>query len=115
VEVVAAGGPAERAGLRSGLIDVEVDGRQFLLGGDIVTEISGVRLTHPARLEAAMRALRGGATVSLVIFRDGEVRRVEYAIPERPVLPGDLGGGRASPSLGRRPRRGGPERRYAGR
>ncbi len=108
VEVVEAGGPAERAGLRGGQIDVEVDGRQFLLGGDIVTEINGVRLTDPDRLEEAMRALRVGSTVSLVIFRDGEVRRMEYAMPERPVLPGDLGGGRTVSPLSRRPRRGGP-------
>ena len=108
VEVVEAGGPAERAGLRGGQVDVEVDGRQFLLGGDIVTEINGVRLTDPDRLEEAMRALKVGATVSLVIFRDGEVRRMEYAMPERPVLPSDLGGGRAMTPLGRPPRRGSP-------
>ena len=108
VEVVEAGGPAERAGLRGGQIDVEADGRQFLLGGDIVTEINGVRLTDPDRLEEAMRALKVGATVSLVIFRDGEVRRMEYAMPERPVLPSDLAGGRAMTPLGRKPRRGGP-------
>ena len=108
VEVVEPGGPAERAGLRGGQVDVEVDGRQFLLGGDIVTEINGVRLTDADRLEEAMRALKVGATVALVIFRDGELRRVEYAMPERPVLPSDLGGGRAVTPLGRKPRRTGP-------
>jgi serine protease Do len=104
VEVVEAGGPAERAGLRSGQIDVEVDGRQFLLGGDIVTEINGVRLTDADRLEEAMRALKVGGRVKLVIYRDGEVRRVEYEMPERPVLPSDLGLSKSLVPMGRRSR-----------
>jgi len=104
VEVVEAGSPAEKAGLRGGQIDVEVDGQQLLLGGDIVTEINGVRLTDPDRLEEAMRALKVGATVKLAIFRDGTVRRVEYALPERPVLPGDLGVGKTMTPITRRPR-----------
>ena len=104
VEVVEAGSPAEKAGLRSGQIDVEVDGQQLLLGGDIVTEINGVRLSDPDRLEEAMRSLRVGGMVKLAIFRDGTVRRVEYALPERPVLPGDLGVGKSMTPVIRRPR-----------
>jgi serine protease Do len=108
VEVVETGSPAERAGLRGGHIDVEVDGQQLLLGGDIVTEINGVHLTDADRLEEAMRALKVGGTLRLVIFRDGAIRRVEYALPERPVLPSDVAGSRAMMPIGRRGRPAGP-------
>ena len=108
VEVVEPGSPAEKAGLRGGHIDVEVDGQQLLLGGDIVTEINGVRLSDPDRLEEAMRALKVGEVLRIAVFRDGAVRRLEYALPERPVLPGDLGGSRAMTPISRRPRPAGP-------
>jgi S1-C subfamily serine protease len=85
-----------------------VDGQQLLLGGDIVTEINGVRLTDADRLEEAMRALKVGGTLRLVIFRDGAIRRVEYALPERPVLPSDVAGSRAMMPIGRRGRPAGP-------
>src|SRR5262249_34992169 len=40
VEVIEPGSPAETAGLKGGRLELDVDGRDFLLGGDIITSIN---------------------------------------------------------------------------
>jgi 2-alkenal reductase len=90
VEVIEPQSPAEKAGLRGGEHEIAVDGSELLWGGDIVTRINGVRIDTPERLGEAMNALRIGQHVVLEIFRSGRTDRIEYDLPERPVLPGDL-------------------------
>jgi S1-C subfamily serine protease len=107
VEVVEPGSPAEEVGLLGGRLEVVVDGREFLLGGDVVTELNGTPLTSPDRLLGVMKGLKVGDTVRLTIFRGGDYREMEYVLPERPLLPGDLPQGTVAPLAGdtRRPRR----------
>jgi S1-C subfamily serine protease len=95
VEVIEPGSPAERAGLRGGQLEITIAGHEFLFGGDIVTAMNGARLTAPERLVEAMRALVVGDTLRLTVFRDGDEIAIEYVLPERPVLPGDVSGGRS--------------------
>jgi len=90
VEVIEPQSPAEKAGLRGGEHEIAVDGSELLWGGDIVTRINGVRIDTPEGLGEAMNALRIGQHVVLEIFRSGRTDRIEYDLPERPVLPGDL-------------------------
>jgi S1-C subfamily serine protease len=94
VEVVEPDSPAEEAGLRGGRLELVISGRSFLIGGDIVTSVNGTPLTSPDKLVEVMRALKVGATVNLTVFGDGEYRTVEYVLPERPLLPGDIPGQR---------------------
>jgi len=102
VEVIEPGSPAEKAGLRGGQVEVVINGRSFLLGGDIITGMNGVRMVSPEALLDGMRALKVGMKVRLSVYRDGQSRDVEYILPERPVLPGDLGGERTlAPVSGR--------------
>ncbi len=101
VEVIEPGSPAERAGLRGGQLEIVIAGRAFLVGGDIVTSLNGTPLTSQERLVQAMRPLQVGGTVRLTVFRDGDYRHVEYTLPERPVLPGDVRGhGPSAPPMG---------------
>ena len=90
VEVIEPGSPAKQAGLRGGDIEVMINGRSFLLGGDIVTSMNGVRIVSSEELISGMRDLKVGMTVRLSVYRDGQTREVEYVLPERPLLPGDL-------------------------
>ena len=53
---VAPGGPAERAGLRS---------------GDIITYLNSERVHHSAEVRQAVRRLKPGSRVSLTVMRDG--------------------------------------------
>ena len=90
VEVVEPGSPAEAAGIRGGRIEFTLGTISLLLGGDIVTRINNTPTTDPQKLAPIMRSLKVGSPVKLTLFRDGETREVEYVLPERPLLPGDL-------------------------
>ena len=90
VEVVEPGSPAESAGLRGGHLELTIGGNSLLLGGDIVVSINGIAMNQSGQLIAAMRAIKVGQTLKLRLFRDGSYREVEYKLPERPLLPGDL-------------------------
>jgi serine protease Do len=104
VEAIEPGSPAARNGLRSGQVEISIAGREFLFGGDIITAINGTPLTSAERLIEAMRALKVGDTLRLRVFRDGEYSDVEYVLPERPLLPGDMPGQSSlAPLTGRRP------------
>lgn len=105
VEVIEPGSPAERAGLIGGRLELEIEGRAYLLGGDVITAINGRALDSPVALADAMKSLGVGATVRLSVSREGARREVVYTLPERPLLPSDVSEGRTlSPVRNRRAR-----------
>ncbi|HEV8261242.1 MAG TPA: trypsin-like peptidase domain-containing protein [Burkholderiales bacterium] len=90
VEVVEPGSPAEAAGIRGGRIEFTLGTISLLLGGDIVTHINDAPTTDPEKLAPILHSLKVGSRVKLTLFREGETRDLEYVLPERPLLPGDL-------------------------
>jgi len=94
VEVIEPGSPAEAAGIQGGRLELELDGRAYLLGGDIITAINGRALESAEALADVMRGLTVGGSIRLSVFRDGNCREVVYALPERPILPSDVSDGR---------------------
>jgi len=61
--------------------------------------MNGMRLDTPEKLNNVMRALQVGSTVTLKVFRDGQERDIQYVLPERPILPADIGRQRLSAPL----------------
>jgi S1-C subfamily serine protease len=100
VEVVEPGSPAERTGLRGGELDLTIGGQPLLVGGDIITGISGTRIGSPAEIVQALRNLAVGATLQLTIARGSETLIVECVLSERPVVPGDSAASPAGTSVG---------------
>ena len=90
VEVVEPGSPAAVAGMRGGEVEFTFGAISLLLGGDIVTAINGVPTTDAEKIAPIMRALKVGSTLKMSVYREGETREVTYALPERPLLHGDL-------------------------
>jgi S1-C subfamily serine protease len=90
VEVVEPGSPAQQAKLQGGELELNISGRDFLIGGDIITKINGTRLTSADKVIEALKAVQVGSNVSLTVFRQGKYVNVAYTLPERPLLPGDL-------------------------
>jgi serine protease Do len=110
VEVIEPGSPAEQAGLRGGRLELAIAGHEFLLGGDIITHVNGIRLDSPETLLDIMRTLTVGSMVRLQVFRDGTDETVEYVLPERPVLLGDIQNSRVlNPLVDRRERPSSPQ------
>jgi serine protease Do len=69
INQVVPGTPADRAGLRS---------------GDIVLEVNGTAVADPRALSEAIAALEPGSTARLGLLRDGEERDLEVELGERP-------------------------------
>jgi len=105
IEVIEPNSPAQKAGLRGGQLELVVAGREYLLGGDVVTSVNGTRLDSSERLLEVTRGLKVGDTLRLMVFREGKYREVEYELPERPLLPGDISNLGLLAPAGRRPRR----------
>jgi S1-C subfamily serine protease len=83
VQRVAKGSPASRMGLQPGTIPAQIDGETIVLGGDVILEVEGTRLTDPdapARIRALLGNLTPGAEVKVTVLRGG--RRIELsAVP----------------------------------
>ena len=90
VEIVEPGGPAEKAGLRGGELPVSIAGRELLLGGDIIVEANGIKATDLDGIAREIPKLQVGSRLALKVFRRGEYTTIEYEMPERPLLPGDV-------------------------
>ncbi len=103
VETVEPGSPAQQAGMNGGALSVTIGGTEFLLGGDIITEINGQSLKDPETFLKVISSLKVGDKLGLTLFHKKETRHVELTLPERPILPGDI---RIGPSSTLQPMRG---------
>jgi S1-C subfamily serine protease len=106
VEVIEPGSPAEKSGLKGGELEMTISGHELLLGGDIITRMNGIDLNSADNIIAALEKVEVGSTLSLSVFRLGKELEISYAVPERPLLPGDIAGQNLSvPASSVQPRR----------
>lgn len=88
--VVEPGSPADKAGIRGGVMELSIGRSSFLLGGDVVVSLDGAPMNQPETLSGIMRGLKVGSQLKLKLFREGKYLDLDYSLPERPLLPGDL-------------------------
>jgi C-terminal processing protease CtpA/Prc len=67
-----------------------IGGTEFLLGGDIITEVNGQRVDNQENFLKLIGSLKVGDKVRLTLFHKKEIRNIELNLPERPILPGDF-------------------------
>lgn len=84
IEVVQ-GGPAAKAGLRGSNKTVKLDGANVEIGGDVIVAIDD----QPVRsmddlIVYLVKETRPGQKVTLTVLRDGQERRIEVTLGERP-------------------------------
>jgi S1-C subfamily serine protease len=75
VQRVAKGSPASRMGLQPGTVRAEIEGEPILLGGDIILDIEGVRLSDPdatTHIKGLLSTVTPGAEVRLTVLRRGK-------------------------------------------
>jgi S1-C subfamily serine protease len=84
VQSVAAGGPADKAGIRAGDLPATLDNHPIQLGGDIITRIAGKEIRTKDDLQAAVADRKSGDRVKVTLWRASKVRTVEVTLGERP-------------------------------
>ncbi|VAX32192.1 HtrA protease/chaperone protein [hydrothermal vent metagenome] len=73
-------GPAARAGIRGGNRPVEISGIIFYLGGDIIIDIDGIRVTSMDDLKKAMMGRREGEVVPVKVVRGKKVLTLKVRV-----------------------------------
>lgn len=72
IQSVAKGSPADKAGLRAGFIKTTINGRDILLGGDIITSINDHKTCHAQCLAAARADMLTKETLVISYLRAGK-------------------------------------------
>jgi serine protease Do len=73
VERVMKGSPADKAGLRGGTISARIQGRDIIIGGDLILEFSTQEACHSACLVRAQKELSGMDKIPVKFLRGGNV------------------------------------------
>ncbi|MFQ6079933.1 MAG: S1C family serine protease [Thermodesulfobacteriota bacterium] len=81
---VVAGGPSDRVGLRGGDRLVQVGNSLIPVGGDVITEMDGKKVTSSDELIGMIRNHRPGDRVELKLLRNGEFLRIKMTLGEKP-------------------------------
>ena len=72
VESVVSGGPADKAGVQGGTMNATVEGQSYVVGGDIIVSINGVKVVDSDGLASYLEEnTTAGQTVQLGIIRSG--------------------------------------------
>jgi S1-C subfamily serine protease len=83
----APGGPADRAGIHGGNTPAQLDGREIALGGDVILAINDkdIRKIDDV-LGYLQQATKVGETVTLSVWRDGQIIQINVPLGPRPSL-----------------------------
>ena len=83
---VTSGSPADKAGVRGGSQVTIIDGLEFNLGGDVITEVDGVPVITMADLAVYLeRNTKPGDSIKLGVIRDGQQLMLMVKLGERPL------------------------------
>ncbi len=85
VAEVVKGGPADEAGIKGGDKDLIFQGATYDVGGDVIVALNGITIEHAEDLGRMVGALKPGDTAELDVFRDGEKKKIEVKLGDRPT------------------------------
>jgi S1-C subfamily serine protease len=86
VQFVAAGSPADRAGIVGGNRVKAVKGELYVVGGDVIVALEGRPVSSDQDLIRTIGKLRPGDTTSVTLLRGGSRVIVEATLAARPSL-----------------------------
>ena len=77
-------GPAAEAGLKAGERTIEFQGQEVPVGGDVIIAVDGEPIEGRADLPKLIALHAPGDKITLEVVRDGEKRKVDVTLAERP-------------------------------
>ena len=84
VQTVQPGSPADRAGIRGGDIQAQLDGNTIQLGGDIITAVDGRKIRSSTDIRDAIASKKKGDKVTIGLLRGHQKKTVTVTLAERP-------------------------------
>jgi serine protease Do len=84
VQRVAKNSPAEHAGLRASTIPATIDGKPFMVGGDIILKVAGIQIQDEAsyaKIQEELGRRRSGDVVPVTVLRDGREVELSASVP----------------------------------
>jgi S1-C subfamily serine protease len=90
-------GPADKAGIQGGTTAATIDGANFSLGGDIITEVNGKKIASMDDVVNIVNAAKPGESLELTILRSGSTKTVKVTLGDRPPSVQDSQAGPVGP------------------
>jgi S1-C subfamily serine protease len=84
VQSVVKGGPAEKAGIEGGNTSATIEGAQVSLGGDIITEVNGKKVSGMEEVVEIVNAAEPGDELELGVLRNGSNKTATVTLGDRP-------------------------------
>ncbi len=84
VSEVVSGGPADQAGIRGGDTSATIEGAELRLGGDIITEINGKKVTGMEDVVNLVNAAKPGETMEVKVERGSDTKTLKVTLGVRP-------------------------------
>jgi S1-C subfamily serine protease len=85
IQSVEKGGPADKAGIEGGSTQVTIQGSEVTVGGDIVTEADGKKITNMEQVIELINQKKPGDEVTLKYLRDGKEKTATVTLGTRPA------------------------------
>ncbi|HEX4307922.1 MAG TPA: trypsin-like peptidase domain-containing protein [Solirubrobacterales bacterium] len=85
VETVENGGPADKAGLEAGSTPATIEGAEITLGGDIITEADGQKITTMEQVAELVGQKNPGDEFTVKYLRDGKEKTATVTLGTRPA------------------------------
>ncbi|HEY8778247.1 MAG TPA: trypsin-like peptidase domain-containing protein [Solirubrobacterales bacterium] len=87
------GGPAAKAGIHGGHTAATIQGANMELGGDIITEIGGHKITSMDQVVNIVNSAKPGDTLDVTVRRGADTKSVTVTLGDRPSSIGTSGSG----------------------
>jgi len=85
VQEVVKGGPADNAGMEAGATTATISGANIVLGGDIITEVDGKKISGMDEVVNAVDAASPGDKLKVSVVRGGSSKDLTVTLGDRPV------------------------------
>ncbi|HVX32434.1 MAG TPA: trypsin-like peptidase domain-containing protein [Solirubrobacterales bacterium] len=85
IQSVEKGGPADKAGIEGGSTPVTIEGSEVTVGGDIVIEADGKKITNMEQIIELVNQKKPGDEVTLKYLREGKEKTATVTLGTRPA------------------------------